>query len=75
MQAFIPERWARVQFGLHLSALLALTSADVWLDTTWTAWLTALSALMMMAAASLLSRLQFGCYSCYRCHLEISRRL
>ncbi|ADC62211.1 hypothetical protein [Allochromatium vinosum] len=68
MQAFIPERWARVQFGLHLSALLALTLATTWPETVW---LTPLGALMMMSAAALLSWLQLGCY---RRHLQIGRR-
>jgi hypothetical protein len=71
MQAFIPERWARVQFGLHLGALLALTLAAIWPDKTWSAGLVALGGLMMMSAAALLSRLQLGCY---RRHLEIGRR-
>ena len=68
MQAFIPERWARVQFGLHLGALLALTLAAVWPETVW---LTPFGALMMMGAAALLSWLQLGCY---RRHLQIGRR-
>jgi hypothetical protein len=72
MQAFVPERWARVQFGLHVGALLALALAAIWPGSAWSHWLATLGALMMIASAALLGRLQIGCY---RRHLEIARRL
>lgn len=72
MQLFMPERLARIQFALHLSALLSLMTVALWPDMTAAAWLARLGGLLLAAAALLLSWLQLGCYRRYR---EIGRRL
>nr|WP_242470888.1 hypothetical protein [Thiocystis violacea] len=72
MQVFIPERLARIQFGVFLGALLVTVAAAGWPVSGWGAWLARLGGLGLVVSSVLLWWLQAGCVWRYR---EISRRL